>query len=117
MQRLTFLVFFSLSTSLLCFQGCFAQTASSRRVFDCVGAWRGAAPVKIEIVDGKLFQNGEEMRDASIGPDKISYNKRDGADLFVTTILPSKGSMTISVFQSPRKEEQAFLEGKCHVKP
>lgn len=117
MQRPIFLVVFSFSMSILCFQGCFAQTASGRRVFDCVGAWRGAAPVKIEVVDGKLFQNGEEMPDTSIGPDKISYNKRDGADLFVTTIFPSKGRLTISVFQSPRKEEQAFLEGKCRVTP
>lgn len=117
MQRPTFLILTFPVVSLFFVAGCFAQPVSPRRVFDCVGAWSGAVPVTIEIVDGKLFQNGEEMPDPVIGPEKISYNKRDGAELFITTITPSSGRLTISVLQSPRKEEKAFLEGKCHAKP
>lgn len=117
MQRPTILVLWFPMISLCFIAGSFAQTGSNRRVFDCVGAWSGAVPVTIEIVDGKLFQNGEEMPDAAIGQEKISYNKSDGAELFVTTITPSSGRLTISVLQSPRKEEKAFLEGKCRAKP
>jgi hypothetical protein len=94
----------------------FAQPLGDRRAFECVGTWDGAAPVIVEIIGGKVFQNGEEMPDASIGAEKIAYKKRDGADLFVTTIAPSTGRLTISVFQSPRKEEKVFLEGKCRSK-
>jgi hypothetical protein len=94
-----------------------AQNDTNRKTFRCVGAWDGAVPVTIEVADGKVLQNGEVMQEASIGPDKISYKKRDGADLFVTTVTPSSGRLTISVFQSPRKEERAFLEGKCKVAP
>jgi hypothetical protein len=117
MRRPIFLLSSSLSMSLLCSVPCAAQSTSNRQAFDCVGSWGGAAPVTVEIVDGKVFQNGEEMQDVSVGPQKITYNKRDGADLFTTTITPATGRLTISVFQSPRKEEQAFLEGKCKVKP
>jgi hypothetical protein len=117
MRMPSFLLYSGLAVPLLFTHQCFAEPVSTRKAFDCVGAWPGAVPVTVEIVDGKVFQNGEEMPDASVAPEKITYRKRDGADLFATTITPQSGRLTISVFQSPRKEERAFLEGTCQAKP
>jgi hypothetical protein len=106
-----------LSASLLLLSQGLALADAGRRTLSCVGAWPGAVPVMVEIVDGEVFQNGEEMPDATIGEERIAYSKRDGADLFKTLITLSSGRLTISVFQFPKKEEQAFLEGKCSLKP
>jgi hypothetical protein len=106
-----------LSASLLLLSQGLALADAGRRTLSCVGAWPGAVPVMVEIVDGKVFQNGEEIPDATIGEERIAYSKRDGADLFKTLITLSSGRLTISVFQFPKKEEQAFLEGKCSLKP
>lgn len=116
MRRPIFLTVALLAISCSGNPGSWAQAPSARRAFDCVGTWGGAVPVTVEIMDGKVFQNGEEMQDVSVGQEKITYNKRDGADLFATTIMPTTGRLTISVFQSPRKEEREFLEGKCKAR-
>ncbi len=81
--------------------------------FSCVGSWKGAVPVMIKLEDGKAFQNGVEMQDVKIGEESVTYSKLDGAEIFVTTINFASGKLMISVMEAPRKEEKAFLEGKC----